>query len=76
MVKVKPLAVAQRRYHENVLRAYLEGKQNQNWVVGCLRGIKLETYDEIARELPFHMRFPRYQEIPDIRSRLVNISDK
>jgi len=76
VTRVKPIEVWQRRYNRNVLRAFLEGEKNQNWAVGCLRGIDLETFDSLARELTTHVRFLRYQEIPETRQRLADNSSQ
>lgn len=37
VVRIKRPEEAARRYAQNSLRAYLEGKKNLNWVVGVIR---------------------------------------
>jgi len=37
VVRVKSVEETTRRYAQNCLRAYLEGKKNLNWVVGVIR---------------------------------------
>lgn len=37
MVKIKSPEETARRYAQNCVRAYLEGKKNLNWVVGVIR---------------------------------------
>ena len=36
-MKTRSLEETTRRYTQNCLRAYLEGKKNLNWVVGVIR---------------------------------------
>ncbi len=76
VIKVRPVDDAQRRYNKDILKAYLEGRKTMNWVVGCLIGIDLETFDNLTRELSTHVMFPRYQEIPEIRKRLADNSSQ
>jgi len=37
IVRTKSVEETTRRYAQNCLRAYLEGKKNLNWVVGVIR---------------------------------------
>ena len=45
-------------FWKGTLKAYLEGKKNMNWVVGCLRGISMQEFDSIVLELPGSMIIP------------------
>jgi hypothetical protein len=71
MIKVKPVDVAQQGYNKGVLKAYLEGEKNMNWVVGCLRGISMQEFDSIVLELSGYRNFPRYADNSEIRRRLL-----
>ena len=45
------MVVAERNYLRGVLRAFLEGKKNQNYVLGCFRNVPISIFDEIAKDL-------------------------
>ncbi len=54
-----------KRYARNSLRAYLEGEQNLNWVVGIVResGVREQELVEIFDFMKEHSGTPRYQEV-------------
>ncbi|MFW9850381.1 MAG: hypothetical protein ACFFF4_14710 [Candidatus Thorarchaeota archaeon] len=69
-MKVTPLAVAERNYLRGVLKAFLEGKKNQNYVLGCFRNVPIKVFDEIAKDLSSHSEQPRFKELYEIRKKL------
>lgn len=71
-MKVTRVAVAERNYLRGILRAFLLGKKNQNYVVGCFRNIPIRIYDEVVEELAVYSNKPRFQELYKIRKQLKN----
>lgn len=69
-MKVTRVAVAERNYLRGVLRAYLLGKKNENYVVGCFKNVPIKLYDEVAAELSAYSNQPRFAELYKIRKRL------
>lgn len=67
---VTRVAVAERNYLRGILRAYLLGKKNQNYVIGCFRNVPIRVFDEVARELAEYAQLPRFQELYAIRKLL------
>ncbi len=67
---VTPIAIAERNYLKGVLRAFLRGKKNQNYVVGCFQNVPLAIFDELARELNGYSDHERFRELYAIRKRL------
>lgn len=68
----KPIVIAERNYLRGVLKSFLEGKKNGNYVVGCYRNVPVTIYDEIAKELSDYSQFLRFGELYKIRKRLTN----
>ncbi|MFW9909307.1 MAG: hypothetical protein ACFFEF_12090 [Candidatus Thorarchaeota archaeon] len=69
-MKITRVAVAERNYLKGILKAFLLGKKNQNYVVGCFRNVPLKLYDEVVGELSEHANQPRYKELYEIRKQL------
>ncbi len=69
-MKVTPIAQAERNYLKGVLRAFLDGKKNQNYVIGCFRNVPIAIYDQVVTELAEYVEKPRYKELYEIRKRL------
>ncbi len=66
------MVVAERNYLRGVLKAFLEGKKNQNYVVGCFRNVPISIFDEIAQELQQYSQTPQFSELYKIRKRLLH----
>ncbi len=69
-MKVTRVATAERNYLRGVLRAYLLGKKNENYVIGCFKNVPIKLYDEVAAELSEYSNQPRFAELYQIRKRL------
>ncbi|MFW9921361.1 MAG: hypothetical protein ACFFED_17305 [Candidatus Thorarchaeota archaeon] len=69
-MKVTRVAVAERNYLRGILRAFLLGKKNQNYVIGCFKNVPIRVFDEVAKELADYAHVPRFQELYQIRMRL------
>ncbi len=69
-MKVTPIAQAERNYLKGVLRAFLDGKKNQNYVIGCFRNVPIAIYDQVVTELTEYAEKPRYKDLYEIRKRL------
>ncbi len=69
-MKVTPLATAERNYLRGILRAFLEGKKNQNYVIGCFKNVPIKVFDEIARDLREYANRPRFNELYQLRKKL------
>ena len=70
VMKVTRVSVAERNYLRGILRAFLLGKKNQNYVVGCFRNVPINVFDEVAKELAEYAHLPRFQELYTIRKLL------
>ncbi len=68
---VTRIATAERNYLKGVLRAFLRGKKNKNYVIGCFRNVPIAIFDEIARELNDYSNQERFRELYEIRKRLL-----
>lgn len=66
------IVVAERNYLRGVLRAFLEGKKNQNYVIGCFRNVPISIFDEIAADLSNYSHEPRFKELYSIRKDLLH----
>jgi len=66
------IAIAERNYLRGVLRAFLEGKKNQNYVIGCFRNVPISIFDEIAADLSNYSHAPRFSELYSIRKLLLH----
>jgi hypothetical protein len=66
------MVVAERNYLRGVLRAFLEGKKNQNYVIGCFRNVPISIFDEIAKELSGYSNALRFGELYKIRKKLLH----
>ena len=66
------MVIAERNYLRGVLRAFLEGKKNQNYVIGCFRNVPISILDEIARDLSHYSHTLRFSELYKIRKRLLH----
>ena len=66
------LVVAERNYLRGVLRAFLEGKKNQNYVIGCFRNVPISIFDEIAADLSDYSHALRFGELYKIRTKLLH----
>ena len=66
------MVIAEKNYLKGVLRAFLEGKKNSNYVVGCFRNVPISIFDEIARELSDYVQTLRFGELYKIRKKLIN----
>lgn len=64
------MVIAERNYLRGVLRAFLEGKKNQNYVIGCFRNVPISIFDEIAQSLSQYSNKPRFGELYKIRKTL------
>ncbi len=72
MLKIPPMdKISQKRLRE-ILVAFLEGKQNINWVVGCFENVLESKFDSILSEAMSLARIhPQRQiEISQIRKKL------
>jgi hypothetical protein len=69
-MKVTRVAIAERNYLRGVLRAFLLGKKNENYVIGCFKNVPIKLYDEVAAELSAYSNQPRFAELYQIRKRL------
>ncbi|MHA2187701.1 MAG: hypothetical protein ACW99V_05625 [Candidatus Thorarchaeota archaeon] len=69
-VTITPIALAERNYLKGVLRAFLNGKKNQNYVIGCFRNVPIAIYDMVASELAEYSEMPRFKELYQIRKKL------
>ncbi|MFW9834458.1 MAG: hypothetical protein ACFFEK_10715 [Candidatus Thorarchaeota archaeon] len=65
------MVVAEENYLRGVLRAFLEGKKNQNYVLGCFRNVPISIFDEIAQSLSDYSDTLRFRELYRIRKRLL-----
>ncbi len=65
------MVIAERNYLRGVLRAFLEGKKNQNYVLGCFRNVPISIFDEIAQELSHYSHTLRFSELYKIRKKLL-----
>lgn len=66
------IAIAERNYLRGVLRAFLKGKKNSNYVVGCFRNVPISIFDEIAKELSDYVQALRFGELYKIRKMLIH----
>jgi hypothetical protein len=64
------MAIAERNYLRGVLRAFVTGKKNENYVLGCFRNVPIRIYDEICSELREYADRARFRELYEIRLRL------
>lgn len=69
-MKVTPMATAERNYLKGVLRAYLLGKKNENYVIGCFGNVPISIFDQVVSELSEYSSTPQYKELHKIRKRL------
>jgi len=69
-MKFTPIAQAERNYLKGVLRAFLSGKKNENYVVGCFKNVPIAIYDQVVSELAEYSHMPRFRELYRIRKRL------
>ena len=69
-MKITPIARAEQNYLKGVLRAFLQGKKNENYVIGCFKNVPLDIYDQVVCELAEYSEMPRYKELYKIRKRL------
>jgi hypothetical protein len=69
-MKITRVAVAERNYLSGVLRAFLLGKKNENYVLGCFRNVPIRVFDAVAKELSKYAHKPRFRELYRIRKRL------
>jgi len=65
------MVIAERNYLRGVLRAFLEGKKNQNYVIGCFRNVPISIFDEIAQELSQYSDTLRFGQLYKIRKKLL-----
>lgn len=65
------MVVAERNYLRGILRAFLEGKKNQNYVLGCFRNVPISIFDEIAQSLSDYSDTLRFRVLYKIRKRLL-----
>ena len=65
------MVIAERNYLRGVLRAFLEGKKNQNYILGCFRNVPISIFDELARELRHYSHTLRFGELYKIRKKLM-----
>lgn len=73
------MVVAEKNYLRGVLKAFLEGKKNQNYVLGCFRNVPISIFDEIAQELSHYSQEQRFSELYELRKKLLDqlkISDE
>ena len=66
------MVVAERNYLRGVLRAFLNGKKNQNYVIGCFRNVPVSIFDEVAQSLSDYSEEPRFGELYEIRKELLH----
>ncbi|NHI90358.1 MAG: hypothetical protein EAX87_12600 [Candidatus Thorarchaeota archaeon] len=66
------MVVAERNYLRGVLRAFLKGKKNQNYVIGCFRNVPISIFDEVAQSLSDYSEEPRFGELYEIRKELLH----
>ncbi|MHA1936528.1 MAG: hypothetical protein ACW97A_14760 [Candidatus Thorarchaeota archaeon] len=69
-MKITPIAQAERNYLKGVLRAFLIGKKNQNYVIGCFKNVPIAIYDKVVSELAEYSEMPRFKELYQIRKKL------
>jgi len=69
---VTPIATAERNYLKGVLRAFLSGKKNQNYVIGCYQNVPIPIFDEMVRELNAFSNSERFRELSEIRRKLLS----
>jgi len=65
------MVIAERNYLRGVLRAFLEGKKNQNYVIGCFRNVPISIFDELAQELSQYSDTLRFGQLYKIRKKLL-----
>jgi hypothetical protein len=65
------MVVAERNYLKGVLRAFLEGKKNQNYVIGCFRNVPISIFDEIAQDLSHYSHTIRFGDLYTLRKKLL-----
>ncbi|MFX1481815.1 MAG: hypothetical protein ACFFCP_01350 [Promethearchaeota archaeon] len=65
------IVTAERNYLRGVLKAFLEGKKNVNYVVGCYRNVPISIFDELASELSDYSESLRFGELYKIRQQLI-----
>ncbi len=65
------MAIAEQNYLRGVLKAFLEGKKNSNYVVGCFRNVPIMIFDEIAKDLADYSHLLRFGELYKIRKKLL-----
>jgi hypothetical protein len=65
------MVIAEKNYLRGVLRAFLEGKKNQKYILGCFRNVPISIFDEIAQDLSNYSDTPRFSELYKIRKRLL-----
>jgi len=66
------MVIAEKNYLRGVLRAFLEGKKNQNYVIGCFRNVPISIFDELARDLSQYSHALRFSELYKIRKKLLH----
>lgn len=62
---------AQWKYWKNSLLAYLQGKKTMNWIVGVLDVGSLSELDQLIKEVKEYMTFPKHDDIPELRRRVM-----
>lgn len=65
------MVIAEQNYLRGVLKAFLEGKKNSNYVVGCFRNVPIMIFDEIAKDLSEYSHLLRFGELYKIRKKLL-----
>ncbi|MFX1560640.1 MAG: hypothetical protein ACFFBL_08620 [Promethearchaeota archaeon] len=66
------MVIAERNYLRGVLRAFLEGKKNKKYVIGCFRNVPISIFDEIAKDLSNYANTLRFGELYKIRKKLLH----
>ena len=66
------MVIAERNYLRGVLRAFLTGEKNQNYVIGCFRNVPISIFDELAKDLSQYSNTLRFGELYKIRKRLMH----
>jgi len=69
-MKVTRVAIAERNYLRGVLRAFLLGKKNRNYVIDCFRNVPIRVFDAVAKELADYAHMPRFRQLYQIRKNL------
>ncbi|NHJ12212.1 MAG: hypothetical protein EAX95_00975 [Candidatus Thorarchaeota archaeon] len=69
-MKVTPIAVAERNYLRGVLRAFLQGKKNDNYVIGCFKNVPIAIFDQVVCELNEFSESPQFKRLYNIRKTL------